>query len=118
MQPQKGEKCNSFLRRFIEGAKVADLPNLSPEGGLLHLFLDKCPEREEAREIKNKALEILRQKSNSGAKVTQMDLDTYMNFIKEQESSLLSRVGKPSKVMRANQSSCPICKSQEHSKWE
>ena len=91
----KGEKCSSLLRRFIEGAKVADLPNLSPEGVLLHLFLDKCPERDETREIKNKALEILRQKSNSGAKVTQVDLDTYMNFIKEQESSLLSRVGKP-----------------------
>ena len=71
---KRREIYSSLLRRFIEGAKVADLPNLSPEGVFLHLFLDKCPERDETREIKNKALEILRQKSNSGAKVTKVDL--------------------------------------------
>ena len=94
----KGESCSNLLRRFMEGAKVSDLPNLSPEGMLLHLFLDKCPERDDTRDIKNQALEVLRQKSNSHTKIQQSDLDSFMTFIKEKESSQLSRVGKASKL--------------------
>ena len=60
----KGEKASMLMRRFIDASKVADLPNLSPEALLLHLFLDKCVENEENRDIKNEALEILRKKSN------------------------------------------------------
>merc|ERR1711888_225900 len=55
----KGEKGSTLMRRLIESSKVADLPNLSPEGLLLRLFLDKCVENEENRDKKNKAIEIL-----------------------------------------------------------
>ena len=99
----KMEKSSTLLRRLIEAAKVADLPNLSPEALILHLFLDKSVEKDENREIKNRAIEILRTKSNSGAKVEQSDIDEFKNCAKEQESSLFSRLGKPSKAMRADQ---------------
>ena len=61
--------------------KVADLPNLSPEALILHLFLDKSVEKDENREVKYRAIEILRTKSNSGAKVELSDIDKFMNFI-------------------------------------
>ena len=47
------------MGKLLEASKVADLPNLSPEALLLHLFLDKCPESEDTKEIKNKAVEVL-----------------------------------------------------------
>ena len=70
------------MRRLIEASKVADLPNLSPEALLLHLFLDKCIESEENKDIKNKAVEILRKKSNKGLKVEQKDNDTFLTYTK------------------------------------
>ena len=57
---KKGEKCSELLGRLVDGAKVSDLRNLTPDGLLLHLFLDKCPEREDTREIKEGALNLLR----------------------------------------------------------
>ena len=96
----------------MEGAKVSDLKTLSPQGILLHLFLDKCPERDDTKDIKNQALEILRTTPN----VQQSDLDGFMTYIKEKESSLLSRIGKASKSLRSTQSKCPICQLLDHSK--
>ena len=49
----KMEKSSTLLRRLIEAAKVADLPNLSPEALILHLFLDKSVEKDEDSEVKN-----------------------------------------------------------------
>ena len=93
----KDESCRNLLRRFMEGAKVSDLPTLNPQGILLHLFLDKCPERDDTREIKNQVLEVLRTQTS----VQQCDLDTFMTFVKERESSQLSRIGKATKTLRA-----------------
>ena len=76
------------MRRLIEGSKVADLPNLSPRALLLHLFLDKCIESEENKDIKNKAVEIMRKKSNKGLKVEQKFIDTFLTYAKEIQSSL------------------------------
>ena len=42
---KKSEKCSELLGRLTDGAKVSNLRQLTPEGLLLHLFLDKCPER-------------------------------------------------------------------------
>ena len=50
----KGETRFNLLRRFMEGAKVSDPPTLSPQGILLQLFLDKCPERDDTRYIKTR----------------------------------------------------------------
>ena len=55
----RGEKASVLMGKLLEASKVADLPNLSPEALLLHLFLDKCPESEDTKEIKNKAVEVL-----------------------------------------------------------
>ena len=106
----RGEKASILMRRLIEASKVADIPNLSPEALLLHLFLDKCLESEENKDIKNRAVEILRKKSSKNLKVEQKDIDDFLTYAKEIESSLLSRTGKPSKVMKAGQPSklCPI----------
>ena len=70
----------------MEGAKVSDLSNPRPEGMLLHIFLDKCPERDDTPDIKYQALEVLRQKSNSHTKLQQSDLDSFITFMKEKES--------------------------------
>ena len=48
----RGEKASILMRRLIEASKVADLPNLSPEALILHLFLDKCIESDENKDIK------------------------------------------------------------------
>merc|ERR1711867_109559 len=65
----KGEKASTLMSKLLEASKVADLENLSPEALILHLFLDKCPEREDTKEIKSKAVEVLRKKSSRGQKV-------------------------------------------------
>ena len=62
----KLEKSSTLLRRLIEAAKVADLPNLSPEALILRLS--------ENREVKKRPIEILRTKSDSGAKVNNLIL--------------------------------------------
>ena len=41
-----------------------------------------------------------------------------MTYVKEKESSLLSRLGKASKSLRSTQSNCPICQLSDHSKKE
>ena len=56
---KKGEKCLELLGRLTDGAKVSDLRQLTPERLLLHLFLDKCPEREETNEITDGAIALL-----------------------------------------------------------
>ena len=58
---KKGEKCSELLGRLNDGAKVSDLRQLTPEGLLLHLFLDKCPEREDTKNIKDGVLDVLRE---------------------------------------------------------
>ena len=71
-----------MIGKLLEASKVADLPNLSPEALLLHLFLDKCPESEENKDIKNKAVEILRKKSSKDLKVERKDTDYFLTFSK------------------------------------
>ena len=76
----RGEKASVLMRRLLEASKVADLPNLSPEALLLHLFLDKCLESEENKDIKNRAVEILRKKSSKNLKVEQKDIYEFLTF--------------------------------------
>ena len=85
----RGEKASVLISKLLEASKVADLPNLSPEALLLHLFLDKCPEGEDTKEIKSKAVEVLRKKSSRGLKVEREDIDDFLTFSKEMESCLL-----------------------------
>ena len=117
IQSSKGEKASMLMRRLLEASKVADLPNLSPEALILHLFLDKCIESEENKDIKNRAVEILRTKSAKGTKVEQKDIDLFVTYSKEMESSVISRTGKPSKALRAEQRGCPICKG-DHTRFK
>ena len=42
------------MTKLLEASKVADLENLSPEALILHLFLDKCPEGEETKDVKSR----------------------------------------------------------------
>ena len=56
---KKGEKCSELQGRLIDGAKVSNLQQLTPEGLLLHLFLDKCTEKEDTKEIKDGAVDLL-----------------------------------------------------------
>ena len=103
------------MTKLLEASKVADLENLSPEALILHLFLDKCPEGEDTKDIKSKAVEVLRKKSSRGQKVEKEDIDDFVTFSKEQESCLLSRTGKTSKVLKTTSSKpCPICKTGNH----
>merc|ERR1712121_561837 len=86
----KGEKASALMTKLLEASKVADLENLSPEALILHLFLDKCPEGEDTKDIKSKVVEVLRKKSSRGQKVEKEDIDDFVTFTKEQESCLLS----------------------------
>ena len=115
----RGEKASALMRKLMEASKVADLHNLSPEALVLHLFLDKCIECEDNKEIKNKAIEILRNKSQRGMKVEQKDLELFLTFTKEIESNLLSRTGKTSKILKTDQTvrPCPICKKTDHPRY-
>ena len=112
---KKGEKCSELLGRFNDGAKVSDLRQVTPEGLLLHLFLDKCPEREDTKDIKDGVLDVLREHTQ----VNKAHVDTLMNLIKGKQSDLLSRTGRQSRANRAVQEkSCYICNSPDHFKKE
>merc|ERR1711867_327995 len=111
----KGEKASTLMTKLLEASKVADLENLSPEALILHLFLDNCPEGEDTKDVKSRVVEILRKKSSRGHQVEKEDVDDFVTYTKEQESCLLSRTGKTSKVMRTKSSRpCPICKTGKH----
>ena len=116
----RGEKSSTLMRKLMEASKVSDLHNLSPEALILHLFLDKCVECEDNKEIKNKAIEILRNKSQRGMKVDQKDLELFLTYTKEIESNLLSRTGKTSKILKTDQTTrpCPICKTTNHPRFK
>ena len=62
----------------------------------------------------------MRNKSNKGQKVEQKDLDLFITYAKEIESSLLSRTGKTSKILKTDQPAkpCPICKTTNHPRYK
>ena len=113
---KKGEKASELLKRLNEGAKVSDLRQLTPEGLLLHLFLDKCPEKYETKDIKDAVLDVLREHT----KVNKSNMDSLMTLIKEKESDMLSCGGRH--ASRANSTTqerpCYICGASDHIKRE